>query len=65
MEQLIDSMKQKVIEEKSQELLEKTQKAIEEKQEELLDKAQEKIKQEIKKSAKIGFKIEWNGLKEY
>ena len=60
-EQLIDSMKQKVIEEKSQELLEKTQKAIEEKQEELLDKAQEKIKQEIKKSAKnwIQNRMEW------
>ena len=60
-EQLIDSMKQKVIEEKSQELLKKTQKAIEEKQEELLDKAQEKIKQEVKKSTKnwIQNRMEW------
>ena len=60
-EQLIDSMKQKVIKEKSQELLKKTQKSIEEKQEKLLDKAQEKIKQEVKKSTKnwIQNRIEW------
>ena len=59
--QMVDSMKQKIIKEKSQEMLKEAQKTIEKKQGELLDKAQEKIKQKIKKSARnwIQNKTEW------
>jgi len=46
--QLIDTMKQKDVEKKAKEALEKTQKTIEEKQGDLLDQVQEKVKKEAK-----------------